>query len=136
LLADTMVSLTGHDSLSRATISRRLAENNLKPWQHKMWCVPKVDSEYVARMEDVLELHAQPPDPKRPLNCFDESPTQQIGHARQARLAAPGLPARIDYEYVRNGTAHLFSHYDVHAGWRHVAVTDQRTSFQFAPEIH
>ena len=45
LLVDTMVSLTAHDSLSRATIGRRLAENNLKPWQHKMWCVPKVDSE-------------------------------------------------------------------------------------------
>lgn len=53
LLADEMVRLTGHDSLSRATVGRRLAENKLKPWQQKMWCVPKVDSEYVARMEHI-----------------------------------------------------------------------------------
>jgi transposase len=135
LLVDTMVSLTAHDSLSRATIGRRLAENDLKPWQHKMWCVPKVDSEYVARMEDVLDLYAQPPDPRRPLVCFDESPTQLIGHVREARPAVPGIPARIDYEYVRKGTANLFVHYDVHAGWRHVAVTDQRTSYQFAHQM-
>ena len=34
----------------------------LKPWQKKMWCIPKVDAEFVARMEDVLELYAEPPD--------------------------------------------------------------------------
>jgi transposase len=35
LLADEMVRLTGHDSLSCATVGRRLAENELKPWQQK-----------------------------------------------------------------------------------------------------
>jgi len=135
LLADAMVRLTGHDSLSRATVGRRLAENELKPWQEKMWCVPKVDGEYVARMEDVLDLYAEPHDPRRPVVCFDESPTQLIGHARLAEPATPGKPARIDYEYVRNGTANLFVFYGVHAGWRHVEVTEQRTSRQFAQQM-
>ena len=135
LLADEMVRLTGHESLSRATVGRRLAENELKPWQQKMWCVPKVDSEYVARMEDVLDLYAQPHDPQRPVVCFDESPTQLVGHARTAEPAAPGTPARIDYEYVRNGTANLFVFYGVHAGWRHVDVTGQRTSRDFAQQM-
>ena len=135
LLADEMVRLTGHDSLSCATVGRRLAENALKPWQQKMWCVPKVDSEYVARMEDILDLYAEPHDPRRPVVCFDESPTQLIGHARLAEPAAPGTPARIDYEYVRNGTANLFVFYGVHAGWRHVEVTEQRTSRQFAQQM-
>ena len=52
-LADAMIPLTDHDSLSRETVRRRLAENHLKPWQKDMWCIPKVDAEYVARMEDV-----------------------------------------------------------------------------------
>jgi hypothetical protein len=26
-----------------------------------MWCIPKVDGEYVARMEDVLDLYAEAP---------------------------------------------------------------------------
>ena len=45
--------------ISRETMRRRLAENDLKPWQQKMWCIPKVDAEYVARMEDVLDLYAE-----------------------------------------------------------------------------
>jgi hypothetical protein len=52
--------LTGHDDVSRETVRRRLAENDLKPW---MWCIPHVDGEYVARMEDVLDLYAEAPDP-------------------------------------------------------------------------
>jgi transposase len=52
LLAGEMVRLTSHDGLSRETVRRRLAENDLKPWRKHMWCIPKVDAEYVARMED------------------------------------------------------------------------------------
>jgi transposase len=135
LLADEMVRLTEHDTLSRTTVGRRLKENKLKPWQQKMWCVPKVDSEYVARMEDVLDLYAEVSDPKRPVVCFDESPTQLIGHARTPQPVEPGTPARVDYEYVRNGTANLFMVYDIHAGWRHVDVTQQRTSRDFAHQM-
>src|SRR3979411_2294834 len=59
LLADAMVKLTGHESLSGETVRRRLAENDLKPWRKDMWCIPRVDGEYVARMEDVLDLYAR-----------------------------------------------------------------------------
>ena len=69
---------------------RRLAENDLKPWRKDMWCIPQVDGEFVARMEDVLDLYAEPPDAKRPVVCFDESPTQLIGEVRQSIPARPG----------------------------------------------
>ena len=59
LLAGELVRLTEHDSLSRETVRRRLAENDLKPWRKDMWCIPQVDAEYVARMEDVLDLYAE-----------------------------------------------------------------------------
>src|SRR5918993_193480 len=98
LLAGEMVRLTKHESLSRETVRRRLAANALKPWQQKMWCVPKIDGEYVARMEDVLDLYAEPPDPQHPVVCFDESPVQLIGEARQPLPAAPGQVERVDYE--------------------------------------
>ncbi len=102
-----MVKLTDHDSLSRETVRRRLAENHLKPWQKDMWCIPKVDAEFVARMEDVLDLYAEQPDPKRPVVCFDESPSQLIGEARQPIPAAPGRLERFDYEYRRNGVGKI-----------------------------
>ncbi len=64
-----------------------------------MWCIPQVDAEYVARMEDVLDLYAEEPNPKRPVVCFDESPTQLIGEMRQPIPAAPGQLERFDCQY-------------------------------------
>src|SRR4051794_30226670 len=127
-----MVKLTEHKSLSHETVRRRLAENGLKPWRKDMWCIPQVDGEYVARMEDVLELYAEEPDPKRPVVCFDESPTQLIGEAHQPIPAEPGQVERYDCEYKRNGTANLFIFLEAHQSWRKVKVTDRHAAEDFA----
>ena len=127
-----MVRLTEYDRISRETVRRRLAENDLKPWRKDMWCIPQVDAEYVARMEDVLDVYAEEPDPKCPVVCFDESPTQLIGEVRQPIPAQPGQLERYDYEYKRNGTANLFVFSDIHRPWRKVKVTDSRTAVDFA----
>ena len=132
LLAGEMVGLTGHERLSRETVRRRLAENDLKPWRKDMWCIPKVDGAYVAAMEDVLDLYAEVPDPERPVVCFDESPTQLIDEVRPPIPAAPGRCERYDCEYRRKGTANLFVFLDAHRSWRKVKVTDQRTARDFA----
>jgi transposase len=132
LLAGAMVKLTEHKSLSHETVRRRLAENGLKPWRKDMWCIPRVDGEYVARMEDVLDLYAEAPDPKRPVVCFDESPVQLIGEARQPFPARPGQLERYEYEYRRNGTVNLFVFLDVHRPWRKVKVTERRAAADFA----
>jgi transposase len=132
LLSAELVQFTDHASVSRETIRRRLAENELKPWQRKMWCIPAVDAEFVARMEDVLDLYAECPPPTRPVICFDETPIQLIGEDRIAIPAAPGRPAQVDYEYRRNGTANLFVFVDAHRPWRHVKVTSRRTATDFA----
>ena len=132
LLAGAMVKLTEHAGLSRETVRRRLAENDLKPWRKDMWCIPQVDGNYVARMEDVLDLYAEAADPKRPVVCFDESPTQLIGEVRQPIPAKPGRLERYDCEYRRNGTVNLFVFLDAHRPWRKVKVTDSRAACDFA----
>ena len=132
LLAGAMVKLTEHEELSGETVRRRLAENKLKPWRKDMWCIPKVDGTYVARMEDVLDLYAEAPDPKRPVVCFDESPTQLIGEVRAPIPPQPGQRERYDCEYRRNGTVNLFVFLDAHQPWRKVKVTDQRAARDFA----
>jgi transposase len=132
LLADEMIKLTDHHDISRETVRRRLQENALKPWRRDMWCIPSIDGEYVARMEDVLDLYAQAPDPDRPVVCFDESPTQLIGEVRAPIPAKPGQLGRYDCEYRRNGTVNLFVFLDVHQPWRTVKVTDRRTNKDFA----
>ena len=93
LLADAMVRLTEHEDLSRETVRRRLAEDDLKPWRRDMWCIPRVDGTYVARMEDVLDLYAEEADPKHSVVCFDKSPTQLIGEVREPIPAEPGQRA-------------------------------------------
>jgi transposase len=135
LLAGEMVRLTAHESLSRETVRRRLAANALQPWRQKMWCVPKIDGEYVARMEDVLDLYAEEPDPQHPVVCFDESPVQLIGETRTPIPAAPGRVERIDYEYRRCGTVNLFVMVDAHCPWRHVTVSERRTAHDFAASL-
>lgn len=132
LLAGEMIRLTDHSTVSRETVRRRLKENELKPWQRKMWCIPAVDSEFVCRMEDVLDLYAESPNRRRPVVCFDETPVQLIGETRIPVAAAPGRPRRIDYEYRRNGTANLFVFLDAHRPWRHVKATEHRTALDFA----
>jgi DDE superfamily endonuclease len=132
LLAGEMVRLTEHNGISRETVRRRLAENALKPWRKDMWCIPQVDAEYVARMEDVLDLYAEASDPRRPVVCFDESPTQLIGEVREPIPAEPGQLERYDCEYRRNGTANLFVFLDAHRSWREVKVTDRRAAEDFA----
>ena len=91
-----------------------------------------VDGEYVARMEDVLDLYAETPDLQRPVVCFDESPTQLIGEVREPIAAKPGQLERFDCEYRRNGTVNLFVFMDAHRPWRRVKVTDRRTNQDFA----
>ena len=132
LLAGEVVRLTTHETLSSATVGRRLAAMKLKPWREKMWCIPTITAEYVARMEDVLALYAEPPDAARPVVCFDETPRQLIGETRVPIPPQSGTPRRVDYEYVRHGTANVFVFVDVHRPWRHAKVTDHRSGLDFA----
>ena len=86
-------------------------------------------------MEDVLELYAEPYDPERPVVCFDDSSTQLLADVRPSIPAAPGRPRREDYEYLRNGTRDLFLTCEPRRGWRHVAITQQRTMQDFAHQM-
>jgi hypothetical protein len=86
----------------------------------------------VARMEDVLDLYAEAPDPARPVVCLDERPIVLHEHVRPPLPPAPGRPAREDYEYRRCGTGCLAVAFDPHRGWRHVWVGERRTAVDFA----
>jgi transposase len=89
-------------------------------------------------MEAVLDLYAEPIDPKRPRVCFDEATKQMVGEVREPLPPEPGQPARYDYEYCRNGVANLFLFYSPDhktGGWRHVAITEHRRMPEFAAQM-
>lgn len=72
LLADRLVELRLVESISYKMVGEQLKKTSLKPWLKQQWCIPKVDGQYVAKMEAVLDFYAQPADPQKPRLCFDE----------------------------------------------------------------
>ena len=92
-------------------------------------------AEFVARMEEVLDLYVQPFDAKRPLICMDERPLQLLRETRVPLPPAPGKPARFDHEYERNGTAVHFLFTEPLAGWRKATVRERKTAKDWATEM-
>jgi hypothetical protein len=86
-------------------------------------------------MEDVLSLYAEPYDPARPVVGFDEASKELHAEVREPVPAAPGRPARRDYEYARRGTANLFLAVEPLAGVRHLTVTEHRGTADFAEQM-
>ena len=96
---------------------------------------PEANAEFVAAMEDVLEVYHRPYDPKYPVVCFDESSKQQVKETRMPIAMVPGQPERYDCEYERNGVSNLFMVFEPLAARRQVAVTDQRTALDYAAQM-
>jgi len=96
---------------------------------------PKENAEFVAAMEDVLEVYRRPYNSQRPVVCLDEQSKQLVKETRPIIPAKPGRNQRFDYEYERNGTANLFMRFEPLGGRRRVKVTDQRTKVDFAHVI-
>ena len=89
----------------------------------------------MACMEDVLDLYAEPYDPKRPVVNFDETSKQLVAEKKTPIPPKRGRRERFDYEYKRNGTRNLFMCCEPLAGWRHVEVTERRTMVDFAHQM-
>jgi hypothetical protein len=91
-----------------------------------------VSGEFVAKMEDVLDLYELPYVESRPTVCVDESPKQLLADTREPLPPAPGRPARQDHEYKRNGMQEVFVCCEPKAGLRRLEVKAQRTTKDFA----
>src|SRR3712207_5395212 len=83
-------------------------------------------------MEDVLEVYHRPYAPRFPHVCMDETSKQLVGETRTPLPAAPGRPARMDYEYARHGARNLFLFAEPLSGWRHVCVTEGRAKVDWS----
>lgn len=120
------------DSISRENIRLTLKEHDLKPWQQESWCIPKIDEEFIERMEDVLDVYEREHDTNNPVVCVDEKPIQLLDHVRCDHGIAPGRVAKVDYEYKRKGTCNVFCAVEPKAGRYIAKVTSQRKKPDFA----
>ena len=96
----------------------------------KEWCIPEADADFVAKMEDVLEVYQRPYDPLYPVVCIDETNKPLIEETRIP--CEPGHPEKVDSVYVRNGVADVFMISEPLAGRRETVVTQTRTALDFA----
>ena len=111
-------------------------KNELKPHLNEYWCIPpEQNAEFVACMEDVLEVYHRPFDASRPMVCLDETSKQLISEARPSLQPRPGRVRRVDPEYRRNGTASVFMLTVPLEGRRHVRVREHRKREDFAEVI-
>ena len=102
----------------------------------RCWTIPPTaNGEFVARMEDVLEVYHRPYDPNIPVVCMDEKPYQLLGHARDPIPARPGHDLKEDSEYVRHGTCSIFVWAEPLAGRRRVDARPRRTRIDWAAEV-
>ena len=130
-----MVELKLASSMSHEGVRKRLKKTLSSPGRRRNGAFPRVSAEFVANMEDLLDLYAEPYDPRRPVVCFDETSTQLLADTRTSLPSRPGIPLRQDYEYRREGVCNLFLTCEPLAGWRHVAVTRRRTMEDFAHQM-
>jgi len=96
---------------------------------------PQQDAEFVACMEDVLDLYQRSYDSDYPLVNMDEQPVQLLKETRQPLPSKPGAVRRYDYEYERAGTACVFLFTEALRGWRQVSIREQRTAVDWAEEM-
>jgi hypothetical protein len=75
----------------------------------KGWVIPPLEnSDFVAHMEQVLDVYKEPYSQAYPVVCMDESPKQLIGETRLPMKMEKGREKRVDYEYERCGVANIF----------------------------
>lgn len=136
LLAEELVALEVVESISHETVRQQLKKNGMTKRLVEYWVIPpEADAEFVANMEEVLEVYERPHDPNRPVLCMDEQPVQLLKETKVPIEATKNHGKRVDYEYERAGTASIFMFVEPLAGFRQATARDQRTKVDWALEV-
>ena len=102
-----------------------------------MWCIPpKQNAEFVAHMENVLEVYSRPYDEKHPVVCMDEKPFQLLDeYLAPIPMNETNHVEKYDCEYERKGSCSIFMFTEPLAGWREAHALPQRTATDWAEQI-
>lgn len=109
----------GVTAASAATIARWLAEDSLKPWQHRSWIFP-TDPAFLEKAAPVLDLYqgrweGKLLHPGDFVICADEKPSIQArSRAHPALGPAPASRgARVEHTYARRGALTYLAALDI-----------------------
>jgi hypothetical protein len=93
---------------------------------------PSHNGDFVANMENLLDVYKRPYAEKHPVVCMDESPKQLIGETKTPIEAKPGSLEKFDYEYERKGVCNIFMSNEPLSGKRYVKVTEKKKQEDWA----
>jgi hypothetical protein len=118
------------ESISPQTVWRILHSHKLKPWRRHMWLSAKVqrDQAFAAKVKQIIALYTRPLLAHEMVLCVDEKTSlQPRQRTSPTRFAKPGLPVRVEHEYIRDGmkAVHLLAAFDTRSGQVH-AITRGR----------
>lgn len=102
-----------------------------------MWCIPpKQNADFVAHMEDLLEVYSRPYDPMCPVVCMDEKPFQLLDeYLEPIPMSANNHTEKFDCEYIRKGSCSIFMFTEPLAQWREAHALPHRTCTDWAQQI-
>ena len=102
-----------------------------------MWCIPpKQNAEFVAHMEDVLEVYSRPFNEKRPVICMDEKPFQLLDeYLEPIPMSEHNHREKYDCEYIRKGSCSIFMFTEPLGGWREAHALSRRTAVDWAHQV-
>jgi len=107
------------ESISPDTVRRILEHHKLKPWRKHLWLTPKAprDEAFCATVRHICDLYTRPLEAHETVLCVDEKtslqPRTRLAPTRPAR---PGLPVRLEHEYLRHGALNLLAAFDTRSG--------------------
>ena len=103
---------------------------------NEYWCIPpKGNADFIAHMEDILDVYEMPYNPQIPVVCMDEKPYQMLDNRLEPQPMRCGDIQKTDSEYIRKGTCSIFIFVEPLSGWRYASVQERRTAEDWALEI-
>jgi transposase len=102
--------------ISASQVGRVLAELDVKPHQVRGWLTRRNDPTFWERAADVCGLYLSPPTNALVLSVDEKTAMAARSRKHPSQPAEPGQPERVEFEYVRHGTASIIAALDVHSG--------------------
>lgn len=102
-----------------------------------MWNIPpKQNAEFVARMEDVLEVYSREFNPQKPVVCMDEKPFQLLDeYLEPIPMSKDNHTKKYDSEYERKGSCSIFMFTEPLGQWREAHALPHRTANDWAMQM-
>ena len=117
-------SMGRHAGVSRSTVQRIWAKNELKPHVTKTFKLSN-DPKFEEKFWDVIGLYLDPPAKALVLCCDEKSQCQALERTQLALPLAPKRPRTMTHDYKRHGTVTLFAALNALEG-KLISRTEQR----------